>query len=83
MMSVTWIIFFYALQGIVLLIILLLARRTDKRIHHRDRGQVPPGFQETNEVMKDPVDQKKRRVYYNPATGERFYKVMEENLDQE
>jgi len=32
-----------------------------------------PGFQPTAEVFIDPKDEKRYRVYYNPATGDRQY----------
>lgn len=49
----------------------------DKRVNQTDSKQVPPGFQATNEIIVDPVDQKKRQIYFNPTTGERFYKIIE------
>jgi hypothetical protein len=38
------------------------------------REKVPAGFEKTDEINIDPVTNEKTRVYYNPQTGERFYK---------
>lgn len=73
-----WVVLFYGIQGIALIVILLISWKKDRRVSQKDTGIVPPGFQATNEIMIDPVDQKKRQIYFNPTTGERFYKVIEE-----
>ena len=64
-------IFLYKLIVITLTIILLL--NLGKRYKHNHGVDVPDGFEETNEVMLDPKDHVKYRVYFNPKTGERFY----------
>lgn len=58
----------------VLVFILLGYFVYDKRYKRNDEMEVPKGFELTNEVNLDPVTGEKTRVYYNPATGERFYK---------
>ena len=45
----------------------------DKRYKKNHGTSIPKGFQRTEEVTIDPNTDKKLRVYYNPATGERFY----------
>ena len=45
----------------------------DKR-YRKGRRDIPPGYERTEEVFIDPVDGDKVRVYYNPKTGERFYR---------
>lgn len=45
-----------------------------KRYLKNHGTSIPPGFEKTEEVTIDPKDGKKRRVYYNNRTGERFYK---------
>lgn len=46
----------------------------DKRYHNVEKDAIPPGYQRTEEVFIDPVEGRRVRVYYNPQTGERFYK---------
>ncbi|MCD7035932.1 hypothetical protein LRR81_16935 [Metabacillus sp. GX 13764] len=71
------IIGFYLLELIVLIgLILLGVFIYDKRKRANEGKEVPPGFLETKEVNIDPVTKVKSRVYYNEATGERFYKEM-------
>ncbi|SFS47498.1 hypothetical protein [Marininema halotolerans] len=65
-------------QLIVLGIALLLSWFIDKRPHAGHDEKVPPGFESTNEVTIDPVTNEKRRVYYHPETGERYYRVEKE-----
>lgn len=49
----------------------------DKRYRKKHGFDVPDGFEKTKEIMIDPTNGKKFRVYYNSTTGERFY--LEEN----
>jgi hypothetical protein len=46
----------------------------DKRYSRNHGLKVPKGFHPTEEINIDPVSSDKTRVYYNPQTGERFYK---------
>jgi hypothetical protein len=55
--------------------LILLSRLKDKRSHADHGEQVPPGFEPTQEVSIDPISKEKRRVYYNPTTGERYYRI--------
>lgn len=58
----------------VLVCILLGYFVYDKRYKNKNGLKVPTGFEITNEVNLDPVTGEKTRVYYNPKTGERFYR---------
>ncbi|HWI50138.1 MAG TPA: hypothetical protein VNU45_18155 [Rummeliibacillus sp.] len=58
----------------VLVCILLGYFVYDKRYKNNNGLKVPTGFELTNEVNIDPVTGEKTRVYYNPKTGERFYR---------
>ena len=70
-----WIIGFYAVQLIILAILILLSWLIwDRRFKTKHGEQVPKGFVRTNEVSIDPTTNKKMVVYYNKETGERFYK---------
>ena len=70
-----WIIGFYAVQFIILAILILLSWLIwDRRFKTKHGEQVPKGFIRTNEVSIDPTTNKKMIVYYNKETGERFYK---------
>ncbi|MFJ8236397.1 hypothetical protein ACIQ34_11695 [Ureibacillus sp. NPDC094379] len=73
-----WIIGFYGIQ-IILLIILIIGSWFvwDTRFKNKHGQQVPKGFERTNEVSIDPSTGKKLVVYYNPETGERYYKEEE------
>lgn len=46
----------------------------DRRFKTKHRTDVPEGFKRTNEVSIDPTTKKKLIDYYNPDTGERYYK---------
>ncbi|MDQ0088619.1 hypothetical protein J2T12_002029 [Paenibacillus anaericanus] len=50
--------------------------------HNRLKHQVnepPSGFQKTNEIFIDPTTGIKQQVWYNPKSGERYYKNIDEN----
>lgn len=64
--------FFIQLAGVIVIIVAAWLI-FDKRYKHNHSTDVPNGFEETNEVMLDPKDHIKYRVYFNPKTGERFY----------
>jgi len=70
-----FVIGFYVLEGIIIIICILLGYFIyDKRFNRNHGTKVPDGFQLTNEINIDPVTGDKTRVYYNPDTGERYYK---------
>ena len=65
----------YAIQILGALIFILLGYFIyDKRFNRNHGVEIPRGFERTEEVNLDPVTGEKTRVYYNPDTGERFYK---------
>ncbi|HEX9025377.1 MAG TPA: hypothetical protein VF839_02835 [Clostridium sp.] len=45
----------------------------DKRYEKNHGSDIPEGFEKTEEVIIDPSDERRLRVYYNSRTGERFY----------
>lgn len=75
MTAFMWVIMYYALQAVgVIILILLGVFIFDKRFKKNQGDKVPDGFEKTEEVNIDPVTNVKTRVYYNPKTGDRFYK---------
>ncbi|MBS4219861.1 hypothetical protein KHA96_16220 [Bacillus sp. FJAT-49711] len=70
-----WFLGFYGLQ-IVIAIILIFGSWFiwDRRFKTKHGQKVPDGFVRTKEVSIDPTTQKRLVVYFNPDTGERFYK---------
>ncbi|KLU59978.1 hypothetical protein CEB3_c34090 [Peptococcaceae bacterium CEB3] len=46
----------------------------DRRYRKNQGTDVPEGYVATAEVFIDPVNGKKFRVYYDPKTGNRFYR---------
>ncbi len=70
-----WVIGFYGMQLLILLILIFLSWFIwDRRFKSKHGQQVPKGFIRTNEISIDPTTNKKLVVYFNPETGERFYK---------
>jgi hypothetical protein len=70
-----FVIGYYVLQVIILVICISLGYFIyDKRLNRNHGAKVPDGFQSTEEINIDPVTGEKTRVYFNPDTGERFYK---------
>ena len=66
---------FFAIEALGALIFILLGFFIyDKRFNRNHGVDIPKGFERTEEVNLDPVTGEKTRVYYNPDTGERFYK---------
>ncbi|GEB35482.1 MULTISPECIES: hypothetical protein [Brevibacillus] len=68
-------VYYLIFQVVLLLVLLILSKIKDKRLHEDHGEEIPPGFEWTNEVNIDPVSQEKRRVYYNPKTGDRYYRI--------
>lgn len=65
----------YIVQIIAVLACILLGYFIyDKRFNRNHGMEVPKDFESTDEVNLDPVTGEKTRVYYNPKTGDRFYK---------
>ena len=48
----------------------------DKRYRKNHGADIPKGYVATDEVFIDPVNGKKVKVYYEPQTGNRFYKEV-------
>lgn len=71
-----FIIGYYVLEIILVILCILLGYFIyDKRFNRNHGVKIPKGFQATEEINIDPVNGEKTRVYYNPDTGERFYKI--------
>ncbi|HHY73864.1 MAG TPA: hypothetical protein GX497_11740 [Bacillus bacterium] len=63
------------IQFLVLLILIFGSRLIwDRRFKAKHGQQVLKGFVRTNEISIDPTTNKRLVVYFNPETGERFYK---------
>ncbi|WML26194.1 hypothetical protein [Neobacillus sp. OS1-33] len=75
-MNGLWIIIaYYGLQAIAVIVFILLGVFIyDKRFKGRQGEKVPAGFEKTDEINIDPITNEKSRVYFNPQTGDRFYK---------
>ncbi|MEL3959986.1 hypothetical protein MKZ01_01685 [Lysinibacillus endophyticus] len=70
-----WIIGFYGVQLVILILLIILSYLIyDRRFKKKHGKQVPKGFVRTNEITIDPTTGKKLVIYFNPETGERFYK---------
>jgi hypothetical protein len=62
------------LSLLVVLILLFLSWRFFDKRYKNSETKVPPGYLWTEEVSIDSATGNKERVYYNPETGDRFYK---------
>ncbi|MCR2822192.1 hypothetical protein [Lederbergia panacisoli] len=70
-----WFLGFYGLQIIAAIILIFGSWFIwDRRFKTKHGQKVPEGFVRTKEVSIDPTTQKRLVVYFNPDTGERFYK---------
>jgi hypothetical protein len=70
-----WVLGYFGLQVLIVLILFIGSWFIwDRRFKKKHGQQVPKGFVRTNEVSIDPTTKKKLVVYFNPDTGERFYK---------
>jgi len=70
-----WFLGFYGLQIIIVIILIIGSWFIwDRRFKTKHGQKVPDGFVRTKEVSIDPTTKKRLVVYFNPDTGERFYK---------
>ncbi|WP_462412899.1 hypothetical protein [Neobacillus sp. Marseille-QA0830] len=70
-----WILGYFGFQILIVVILFIGSWFIwDRRFKKKHGQQVPEGFVRTNEVSIDPTTNKKLTVYFNPDTGERFYK---------
>ncbi|MEC2075641.1 hypothetical protein [Metabacillus fastidiosus] len=73
-----WVIGFYGIQFLILIILIIGSWFIwDRRFKTKHSEKVPKGFVRTNEVSVDPSTNKRLVVYFNPESGERFYKEEE------
>lgn len=70
----TWILAYFGFQLILFLILLMVARKKDRRLHQEQAEEVPDGYIPTREVSRDPSTGQIVTVYYHPATGKRHYR---------
>ena len=71
---IDFVIKYLLFEFICLAVIIVLSIIFGKRYLKRQGSKVPNNFDMTEEVNIDPVTKKKTRVYFNEATGARFYK---------
>ncbi|MCM3758022.1 hypothetical protein M3197_11150 [Sporosarcina aquimarina] len=75
-----WIIGFYGIQFLILIVLIFGSWFIwDRRFKTKHGNQVPKGFIRTNEISIDPITNKRLVVYFNPQSGERFYKEENKN----
>ncbi|MBY6037836.1 hypothetical protein KUV80_14280 [Fictibacillus nanhaiensis] len=63
-----------AISFIVLVVLFIISWTYFDKRYKKSETKVPTGYIWTEEISIDPTTGKKERVYYNPDTGERFYK---------
>lgn len=70
-----WLIGYFVIQILIVIILFIASWFVwDRRLKNKHSHQVPKGFERTNEITIDPTTKKRMVIYYNPKTGERFYK---------
>ncbi|PZM63884.1 hypothetical protein [Paenibacillus dendritiformis] len=69
-----WILAYFGFQLILFVILLLVARKKDRRLHLEQAEEVPDGCIPTREISRDPSTGQIVTVYYDPATGKRYYR---------
>lgn len=75
-----WVIGYFSIQILILMALIIASWFIwDRRFKTKHGKQVPKGFIRTNEISIDPITNKKLVVYFNPESGERFYKEDEGN----
>lgn len=72
---ITFLIVYFSLQLVFFIVFLIVSAFRDRRHQANEHEQVPEGFEKTSEVSIDPSTGKKVTVYYNPRTGQRWYRV--------
>lgn len=72
---ITFLIVYFSLQLLFFIVFLIVSAFRDRRHQVNEHEHVPEGFEETSEVSIDPSTGKKVTVYYNPRTGQRWYRV--------
>lgn len=75
-----WIVGIYGIQFLILLILVIGSWFIwDRRFKTKHGNEVPKDFHPTPEIFIDPTTAKRFIVYYNPTTGERFYREEDSN----
>lgn len=65
--------FYFIFEIVIVILAVITYVFWDKRYKKNHGSNVPDGFEKTEEVIIDPSNEKRLRVYYNSKTGERFY----------
>ncbi|BFH68832.1 hypothetical protein J27TS7_23520 [Paenibacillus dendritiformis] len=68
-----WILAYFGFQFLLFLILLLIARKKDRRLKLEQAEELPDGCIPTREIFRDPSTGQIVAVYYHPATGKRYY----------
>jgi heme/copper-type cytochrome/quinol oxidase subunit 2 len=74
MTAIKIIIGWQVISFVILIILGILSWAYYDKRYKKSETKVPTGYIWTEEVSIDAVTGKKERVYYNPNTGDRFYK---------
>ncbi|MBG9794895.1 hypothetical protein ABD76_21435 [Paenibacillus dendritiformis] len=69
-----WVLAYFGFQLLLFLILLLAARKKDRRLHQEQGEEMPAGSMPTRETFRDPSTGQRVTVYYHPATGKRYYR---------
>lgn len=65
--------FYFIFEVFIVILAVITYVFWDKRYRKNHGLDIPDGFEKTEEVIIDPSNGKRLRVYYNNGTGERFY----------
>lgn len=71
----SWITVYIVFQLIIVIGAILLGYFIFDKRYKNNEDIIPDGFNRTDEVSIDPISGERRRVYFHPETGERFYKL--------
>lgn len=69
-----FLIVYFSLQIALFIVVLIISAFRDRRHEASAEDKVPEGYIKTSEISVDPSTGRKVTVYYNPSTGQRWYK---------
>ncbi|MCL6442884.1 MAG: hypothetical protein K6T83_05400 [Alicyclobacillus sp.] len=70
---------YYAIELVIIAIAVAATLLLRRQRLKRNQARPPAGFVKTDEVFIDPTTGIQQRVWYNPATGERYYETLEKS----
>lgn len=70
-----WIAYYFLFQLTVLFILILISKRKDKR--YNPEHTYNHELTKTDEIIRDPINGKKIRVYLDSSSGKRIYREEE------